>query len=279
MNAPKGILMSNSKSPLIVAYGGGANSTAMLIEMRRRDIVPDLILFADTGRGDVQGRESERPETYSGIRLVSEWCMANGFPAIITVRYVSEMRGEETLEENCLRIKSLPSIAYGYKSCSEKFKIRPQNRYVAQLDWAKSIWDAGGRITKYIGYDAGEDHRAKIRYTDEYELVYPLIEWGFHRDDCVRICREEDLNVGKSACFFCPSMKRREIIQLAKEHPDLAARAIAMEENAELTTIKGLGRSFSWKDFLANEADQSRLFSDHEVPEIPCGCYDGGADE
>jgi hypothetical protein len=36
-------------SPLVVAYGLGVDSTAMLIEFVRRGIRPDLILFADIG--------------------------------------------------------------------------------------------------------------------------------------------------------------------------------------------------------------------------------------
>ena len=41
--------------PLVVAYGLGVDSTAMLIEFVCRGIRPDSILFADTG--------SEKPET------------------------------------------------------------------------------------------------------------------------------------------------------------------------------------------------------------------------
>lgn len=65
-------------SRLVVAYGGGVNSTAMLVEMHRRGIRTDLILFADTG--------GERPETYRTVWLVSEWCKLHGMPQIITVR-------------------------------------------------------------------------------------------------------------------------------------------------------------------------------------------------
>jgi hypothetical protein len=35
--------------PLIVTWGGGVNSTAMLVGMKQRGIRPDRILFADTG--------------------------------------------------------------------------------------------------------------------------------------------------------------------------------------------------------------------------------------
>jgi len=43
------------KIPLIAAYGGGVNSTAMLIGFVERNIKPDHIIFSDTG--------GERPET------------------------------------------------------------------------------------------------------------------------------------------------------------------------------------------------------------------------
>ena len=40
----------------IVAYGGGVNSTSMLVGLHERGIPVDLILFADTG--------GELPSTY-----------------------------------------------------------------------------------------------------------------------------------------------------------------------------------------------------------------------
>ena len=44
-------------SPLVIAFGGGTDSTAMLIEMERRGVRPDLIQFADTGN-----RDAEKPK-------------------------------------------------------------------------------------------------------------------------------------------------------------------------------------------------------------------------
>jgi 3'-phosphoadenosine 5'-phosphosulfate sulfotransferase (PAPS reductase)/FAD synthetase len=45
--------------PHIVAFGGGVDSTAMVIGLVNRNQPIDLILFADTG--------AERPETYKHI--------------------------------------------------------------------------------------------------------------------------------------------------------------------------------------------------------------------
>ena len=106
---------------LIVANGGGTNTAAMLIEMWKRGIIPDLNLFADTG--------AERPEIYWYLIMFSLWLVARGMPPTTTVKKV-DLHGEVmTLERNCLEQKMLPSLAYGFKSCSQKFKIAPQDKY------------------------------------------------------------------------------------------------------------------------------------------------------
>lgn len=247
--------------PLVVAYGGGVNSTAMLVEFHRRGIMPDLILFADTG--------GERPETYRTVWLVSEWCKLKGLPQIETVR-----ANGNTLEEDSVERKALPSIAYGAsKTCSQRWKTAPQDRRINQ--YLKSISPHAFQVLKAVGFDAGEPQRARQSGNAAHLNWFPLINWNLHRDDCEAICKSEGLPIAKSSCFFCPSMKKWEIVQLAQQHPDLAARAVAMERNAELTSIKGLGRDFAWGDFLKATAEQRELFCDIAGPEIPCGCYDG----
>jgi hypothetical protein len=57
--------------PLVVAYGLGVNSTAMLVEFARRSITPDLILFADTG--------GEKPETYAYLPTIQQCSPASAF--------------------------------------------------------------------------------------------------------------------------------------------------------------------------------------------------------
>lgn len=257
------------KTMLCVSFGGGVNSTAMLVEMSRRSMRPDVILFADTG--------GERPETYECLKKVSDWCVAHGFPAITTVRHESKKHGDKTLEDEVLRTRNLPSIAYGFKTCSQKWKGQPQDKWLNNFEPAMNCWTAGGKVVKAIGYDAGESRRGKAYSDDKFDVIYPLIEWGIYRDDCVAICKSEGLPTAKSSCFFCPSMKRWEIRELAKTNPDLMERALKIEANAELITVKGLGRSFSWADLLKADRAQIDLFDDFSAPEIPCGCYDGGS--
>lgn len=275
-------MLEMNQSPVVVAYGAGTNSTAMLVGLHERGIRPDLILFANTG--------CERPSTYEHLHVVSAWCERVGFPAILTT-----VKGgrQETLEENCLRMNMLPSIAYGFKGCSHKFKREPQDRDVNRWPPARLAWECGKKVQKYIGYDADEERRAKIKDDAKYNYHYPLIEWGWAREECVEAIARAGLpQPGKSSCFFCPSSTRPEIESLKREYPVLFQRALDMERNAEdnLTNVAGLGRRFSWHEHadgpeaaaFVERAKARYIFGPAGAKAIqdagidsPCDCYDG----
>jgi hypothetical protein len=241
----------------VVAFGGGLNSTAMIFAMLDRNVIPDLILFADT--------KAEKPDTYAHIEKLNDYLARWHGLRIATVTEPGP-----SLEEDCLTRHALPGIAYGFKSCSDRFKQRPQRRFLEA--WLKP----NERACMMIGFDAGEEYRQKESGNERYVNRFPLIEWKIDREECERICAVRGFTVPKSSCFFCPSSKKREILKLAHDHPDLAARAVAMEQSADLTSIKGLGRHFSWRDVLEADAAQLKLLPDFP-PEVPCECFDGAA--
>lgn len=251
------------KSFIAVAYGAGTNSTAVLIGLYERGIRPDLITFADTG--------AERPHTYKHLDDVQKWLVKVGFPKINIVKKVDKNGDRLTLEENCLQKRMLPSLAYGYKTCSQKHKIAPQDKFLNNHCEVKNIWAEGGKVTKLIGYDYGEERRAKIIDSKKYNYEYPLIEWKWGRDECIKaIARAGLAQPGKSSCFFCPANTQAEIREVAALYPDLMDRAIKIERNAMLTAVKGLGRRFRWADIIATDD----MFSESYI-EMACGCYDG----
>lgn len=60
---------------------------------------------------------------------------------------------------------------------------------------------------------------------------------------------------GKVLLLFCPSMRAEEIIDLREHYPDLFRRALALEDNARanLKTVQGLGRNYSWRERFGKE--------------------------
>ena len=239
---------------LVVSFGGGVNSAAMLVGMYERGILPDAIFFADTG--------GEKPETYAFVDLMRTWTVRN---MNLGIEVVQNDGMYSFLERECLSKHTLPSLVFGWRSCSEKYKLRPQQKY------AKQRFGNDATIRWAVGIDAGESHRMG---TFE-NCWHPLVEWGWDRDECLAALKRADIpRPVKSACFFCPASTKRDVLRLHAEHPELFARAIAMERNAtKAHTAKGLGRHWSWEEVQKADASQLKLLLDPVA--IPCMCYDG----
>ena len=72
-------------------------------------------MFADTG--------GEKPETYDFIDKMRTWTVRNMDLGIVALAN-DGMYG--TLENECLTKNTLPSLVFGWRSCSDKYKMRPQ---------------------------------------------------------------------------------------------------------------------------------------------------------
>jgi hypothetical protein len=270
---------------IAVSYGGGVDSTAMLIALYRAGIKPDIITFADVG--------GEKPETITYVKKMDEWLLSVGFPKITWCRKIPlSSTGYKDLEGNCLSNETLPSLAFGMKSCSIKWKHTPQDYALKGCKSGPmkcdphSTWidsqKTSRKIVKLIGYDNGKAdlRRSKnLKHEDkDFIFVYPLQQLGWDRKKCIEAITEEGFAVPiKSACFFCPASKIWELYWLAAEHPDLMERALKMEMVAmtghhtrfssiemgagflemigygskwpSSKTTVGLGRSFAWNHF------------------------------
>jgi hypothetical protein len=115
-------------------------------------------------------------------------------------------------------------------------------------------------VVKAIGFDAGpaDSRRTRFEEDERFHYWYPLQEWGYDRERCVKVIASAGLPVPmKSACWFCPASKQPEIVWLQEHHPDLLERALEIERNAQegLNTVKGLGRSYSWEEYLQGLED------------------------
>ena len=113
---------SQHRDPLVLAYGMGVDSTAVLVGWQTRGVRPDLILFADTG--------SEKPETYAYLPVIQDWLSRVGFPPVVTVRYepknFKNYPPYKTLGENCLTNATLPSLAFGFRAVPRNGRSLPR---------------------------------------------------------------------------------------------------------------------------------------------------------
>ena len=117
----------------MVSYGGGVNSTALLIGLHQHRIPVDLILFADTG--------AEHPHTYAYLEVMDDWLKGHGMPPITRVYKTTRDGKRLTLEDECLQSCSLTTIAYGFKRCSLKHKIWPQEKICNHYPPRRRNWE------------------------------------------------------------------------------------------------------------------------------------------
>jgi hypothetical protein len=199
---------------------------------------------------------SERARSHR-VRIVSIYLLHVEFATVWPVPSAAD-KTFRTLEEECLSAGTLPSRAFGFGRCSHKWKVQPQKVWLRDWPRAQEAWSVGWDVIRAISFESGEERRISDVQDPGVTKWYPLIEWGWTRDDCVKAIERARLPVPpKSACFFCPSSKRTEVVQLRAQHPDLYARALAMEDNARpnLDTVKGLGRRWSWRDVDGVKSD------------------------
>jgi len=146
-----------------------------------------------------------------------------------------------------------------------------------EMRWVDATNDVDKVPVAISGIDINHITGYKLQYRYyTFIVTFPLVEWGMGREECLQtICKAGLPSPGKSACFFCPSSKPHEVRKLAVTHPDLMERALAMEANAQenLTSVKGLGRNWAWKDLLATDDMFEEEY--HQTVDIACGCYDG----
>lgn len=168
--------------------------------MAKHGIIPDHILFADTG--------GEKEGTYHYIKYFNNWLVQHGMPEIEIVKYVTKNGVALTLEQDILNNQTLPAIAFGWKTCSQKFKILPQERFLKERY-------PDQEITHLIGYDISERRRCKENPLENHTNEYPLIFLGWDRKRCEKEILDAGLCLpGKSSCFYCPNMRKEEILNL-----------------------------------------------------------------
>ena len=85
--------------------------------------------------------------------------------------------------------------------------------------------DQGDRFDASEGYRKGRASDKAHANDPKYNYIYPLIEWGWDRDECKRQIRKAGLPVPpKSACIFCPNQKPCELDALTVEERGRIAR-------------------------------------------------------
>jgi hypothetical protein len=114
-------LPDHDRTPICQCNGLGVDSWELTFQMAERGLRPDLITFADVG--------SEHGWTYAVVEEHMRLLESLGFPPLVIVQLTPPKAGYGTIEENMLANETLPSLAFGGKSCSLRWKKEPQDMW------------------------------------------------------------------------------------------------------------------------------------------------------
>ena len=213
-----------------LSFGGGVNSTALYILMEREGREFEAV-FANHG--------CDWPETYKYV----EWMNDNAHP----VTSISARRAGLDLYSYYWKYHLIPTRIM--RHCTEHFKVRPLHAYMGDEPY-----------NEMLGIDASESHRADRLQREG--LSFPLLDRGINRQGCLGIIdRAGWPRPRKSGCFLCPFQRVWQWEELRVKHPDLLAKAIALEQHCADWLVKQERKPFYLADPYPAEICSSGRFA------------------
>lgn len=258
-----------------ISYGGGVQSSALCVLAVQGKLGRiDAALFANVGD------DSEHPASLRYVReVMTPWAAERGLP-VIELDRTKRDGSTETLWGRLMKdgSRSLPipirmsNGAPGNRSCTADFKIKVVGK------WLKANGaDAANPADVLIGISTDEVQRIGNKKVEPYERpIYPLIDLGLSRGDCMQVIRDAGLPVPpKSSCFFCPFHRPAMWAEMRRDDPELFAKSQQLEDTLNERRVM-LGKDPVWltrfnrrlSDAVAEA--QTPLFTDGEFGDGAC---------
>lgn len=216
-----------------ISFGGGQQSTALLVLAAQGRIDFRTFLFANVGD------DSELPATLRYVQEYARPYAAKYGLELVELRHVMKHRLAERGQERTLwqqlnkpgsRSIDIPvrmaNGAPGKRKCTGDFKIR-----VVADELTRRGATPDHQAVVGMGISLDEIARANNRSPVPHErVVYPLLELGLRRTDCQRIILDAGLPVPpKSACYFCPFHRPEDWQEQRRNTPDLFEKSCQLE--------------------------------------------------
>jgi len=206
----------------VISYGGGVQSTALVVLAMRECWAIDEIVHVDL-------LDAESPATREYVARFREWLRRDHGRDITII--------ERDLYGDMLARHGFTPVPWHGKrerfmlsrQCTRQYKVQPLTRY---------LYDRypGDCIRLMLGISVDEYHRVRDSSAARIEHVYPLVDRRLTRWQCRDIIERAGLVVpSKSSCWFCPYRSVRSQLALVQHYPRLREMAQVLEDciNAE----------------------------------------------
>jgi hypothetical protein len=223
----------------VLSLGAGVQSTTLALMAARGEIpAPDCAIFADTGW--------EPKAVYDHLDRLEA---ALPFPLYRVS--AGNIRDSIVARRNTTggRFASVPWFTLdptgkkgmGRRQCTSEFKLKPIRQKLRDLVGAvlrqRLPIDS---VNVLIGISTDEVSRMKPSRDRWIKNVWPLIDAGMSRRDCVRWLEERQWKAPKSACIGCPFHSNAMWRELRDLHPAEWADAVEVDRQLRQGNARGM---------------------------------------
>jgi hypothetical protein len=251
----------------ILSLGAGVQSTTLLLMACEGELKVDRAIFADTqnepvkvydhlqwltGQAtkvgipvdivtagslgdsilDTEKRSSSIPLFVKTINQMT-WQQREELKRLRSIDLAAAADGDEDLldelERDLQRLEAIEArdgtakVGMVFRQCTRDYKVRPVRRRARELSGGKPV-------EMLMGISTDEALRQRTSDVKWITNVYPLLERGMSRDDCLRWVRDRGYpEPPKSACYFCPYASNQRWREIRDNDPDSWAKAVAFD--------------------------------------------------
>ena len=201
---------------VVISYGGGVQSTALVVLAMQRKWQIDEIIHVDL-------LDAESPATRAYVAYFAGW-LQDTYNRNLTII-------QRDLYNDMLSNPQFTPVPWHGKNhtfmlrrqCTRQYKVEPVRRYVKEKYPRE-------RIQMILGISVDEWHRMRTSGVKYITNVYPLVDERLTRNDCRSIIEQSRLQIPpKSSCWFCPYRSARSQLELIKQYPTLREMAATLE--------------------------------------------------
>jgi len=200
----------------VISYGGGVQSTALVVLAMQRGWQIDEIVHVDL-------LDAEAPNTREYVKYFANWLWETHRRGITILQrdLYGDMLARPAFTPAPWRAADGSFMLK--RQCTRQYKVEPIRRY---------LYDKYKRekIRLMLGISVDEFYRMRDSGFKRIENVYPLVDERLTRNDCRAILERAGLATPpKSSCWFCPYRSARSQAELLKQYPMLREMAAVLE--------------------------------------------------
>lgn len=232
--------MSEEGITRILSLGAGVQSSTLALMMAHGELEPaDHAVFADTGDEPdavyewldfLEGEIAQAPHPFPIHRVRKGLLSLDSTTPRVSMRsgnvYLAPMVPAHTLNPDGKKGMS-------YRQCTRNHKITPIQQAARKL---ADVPRGPDRVYVHmlIGISTDEIVRMKASQVDWIEHVYPLIDAGMSRTDCLEWFDARGYDrPPRSACVYCPYRSDKEWAELKANDPKGFQAAVEYEEDLQ----------------------------------------------